>query len=111
MLRRETVAEEIKALDQTARAQLRKYGVRFGAFNIYFPTLLKPASADLLLLLWALHSGREQGFDADTLPPRPQQGLTSVDAGKEHARGLLAYRGLPCRRLSRRPHRHARAPV
>ncbi|HMK40127.1 MAG TPA: helicase-related protein [Methyloceanibacter sp.] len=83
VLRRDTASEEIKALDQSARGQLRKYGVRFGAFNVYIPTLLKPASADLLLLLWALHSGREQGFDVDTLPPRPQQGLTSVDAGKE----------------------------
>jgi ATP-dependent RNA helicase SUPV3L1/SUV3 len=83
VLRRDTASEEIKALDQSARGQLRKYGVRFGAFNVYIATLLKPASADLLLLLWALHSGREQGFDADTLPPRPQQGLTSVPAGKE----------------------------
>ena len=37
VLRRESVAEEIRSLDQPARAQLRKYGVRFGAFNIYFP--------------------------------------------------------------------------
>jgi ATP-dependent RNA helicase SUPV3L1/SUV3 len=83
VLRRDTASEELKALDQSARGQLRKYGVRFGAFNVYIPTLLKPASADLLLLLWALHSGRDHGLDADTLPPRPQQGLTSVDAGKE----------------------------
>ena len=41
------------------RAQLRKYGVRFGAFNVYIPALLKPAAADLVLLLWALHAGRE----------------------------------------------------
>ena len=44
MLQRESVAEEMRTLDQPARAQLRKYGVRFGAFNIYFPALLKPAS-------------------------------------------------------------------
>ena len=37
------VAEEMRSLDQPARAQLRKYGVRFGAFNIYFPIMLKPA--------------------------------------------------------------------
>ena len=34
-------------------------------------------------MLWALHSGREHGLDADTLPARPQQGLTSVEAGKD----------------------------
>jgi ATP-dependent RNA helicase SUPV3L1/SUV3 len=80
VLRRDAVAEEVKALDQSARAQLRAYGVRFGAFNIYLPALLKPAAADLLLLLWALHAGRDYGIEPDALPPRPQQGLTSVVA-------------------------------
>ncbi len=80
VLRRDTASAEIKALDQTARGQLRKYGVRFGAFNLYFPALLKPASAELLLLLWALHGGEEHGVDANDLPERPQQGLTSVPA-------------------------------
>jgi len=83
VLRREAAAQEIKALDQASRAQLRKYGVRFGAFNVYLPTLLKPAAADLLLLLWALHAGREHGFKPDSLPSRPQQGLTSVEARKD----------------------------
>jgi ATP-dependent RNA helicase SUPV3L1/SUV3 len=82
VLRRDTAAAEIKALDQDARGQLRKYGVRFGAFNLYFPALLKPAAAELLLLLWALHGGQEHGLDADGLPERPQQGLTSVAADK-----------------------------
>ena len=81
VLRREGASSEIKALDQTARAQLRNYGVRFGAFNVYIPALLKPAAADLLLLLWVLFSGRDLGLDGDALPPRPQQGLTSVAAG------------------------------
>ena len=81
VLRREAASAEIKALDQPARAQLRKYGARFGAFNVYIPALLKPAAADLVLLLWALYSGREHGFEDDALPARPQQGLTSVEAG------------------------------
>ncbi|MGB6910542.1 MAG: helicase-related protein [Methyloceanibacter sp.] len=80
VLRRDAVAAEVKTLDQSARAQLRQYGVRFGAFNIYIPTLLKPAAADLLLLLWALHSGRHHGVESEAMPPRPQQGLTSVEA-------------------------------
>jgi ATP-dependent RNA helicase SUPV3L1/SUV3 len=82
VLRREAASAEIKALDQAARAQLRKYGVRFGAFNLYIPALLKPAAADLLLLLWSLHAGRDHGLDIDALPARPQQGLTSVEAAK-----------------------------
>ena len=73
MLRRETASAEIKALDQAARAQLRKYGARFGAFNVYIPALLKPAAADLVLMLWALHSGREHGIDEDPLPARQRR--------------------------------------
>ena len=82
VLRRETVSADLKALDQPARAQLRKYGVRFGAFNVYLPALLKPAAGDLLLLLWSLYSGEAHGLDLDALPARPQQGLTSVEADK-----------------------------
>ncbi|MEZ5843266.1 MAG: helicase-related protein [Hyphomicrobiaceae bacterium] len=78
VLRRETVAEEMKSLDQAARAQLRRYGVRFGAFNIFFPLLLKPASAELVLTLWALKHGAQNGLDSDALPEPPRAGLTSV---------------------------------
>ena len=80
VLRREGAADDIKALDQSDRGQLRKYGVRFGAFNLYFPALLKPAAAELLLQLWALHGGAEYGIDIDAMPERAQQGLTSVPA-------------------------------
>jgi ATP-dependent RNA helicase SUPV3L1/SUV3 len=77
ILKRETVASEIKALDQTARAQLRKYGVRFGAFNIYFPVLLKPAAAELALTLWSLKQAGANGLSLDALPEPPRAGLTS----------------------------------
>ena len=79
VLRREAVAEEIRTLDQTARGQLRKYGVRFGAFNIFFPTMLKPASVDLALALWTLHQPPVEG-DATARPEPPRPGLTSVPA-------------------------------
>ncbi len=80
VLRREEVADEIKSLDQTARGQLRKYGMRFGAFNIFFPILLKPAAADLLLSLWCLKFAAENGLDPGNLPEAPRAGLTSVPA-------------------------------
>jgi ATP-dependent RNA helicase SUPV3L1/SUV3 len=81
-LRRDAIADELKALEQMERASLRQHGVRFGAFNVYVPALLKPAAADLLVLLWTLHSGRDHGIALDALPPRPQQGLTSVEADR-----------------------------
>ncbi|MFQ5626921.1 MAG: hypothetical protein ACE5FM_09745, partial [Methyloligellaceae bacterium] len=58
-------------------------GVRFGAFNIFIPMLLKPAASDLVLLLWALHHGTRHGIDPDALPEPPRQGLTSVTADPE----------------------------
>jgi ATP-dependent RNA helicase SUPV3L1/SUV3 len=78
VLRRESVAEEIRSLDQPARAQLRKYGVRFGAFNIYFPTMLKPACAELAAVLWVLKHGAQNGLDIAAMPELPRPGLTSV---------------------------------
>lgn len=78
ILKRDTIAEEIKSLDQPARAQLRKYGVRFGAFNIYFPLQLKPAPAELSQTLWALKHAGEHGLSRDSLPEPPRAGLTSV---------------------------------
>ncbi|HLN11007.1 MAG TPA: helicase-related protein, partial [Xanthobacteraceae bacterium] len=43
VLERHKVSDDVKGLDQAARATLRKYGVRFGAYHIYLPALLKPA--------------------------------------------------------------------
>ncbi len=54
VLERSKIAAEMKDLDQPSRASLRKYGVRFGAYHIYLPALLKPAARALASLLWAL---------------------------------------------------------
>src|SRR4029077_9114820 len=53
VLERQKVAEGAKGLDQPSRATLRKYGVRFGAYHIYLPALLKPAPRALATQLWA----------------------------------------------------------
>ncbi|WP_148635925.1 helicase-related protein [Bradyrhizobium paxllaeri] len=53
VLERSKISSEMKDLDQASRATLRKYGVRFGAYHIYFPALLKPAARALASLLWA----------------------------------------------------------
>jgi ATP-dependent RNA helicase SUPV3L1/SUV3 len=54
VLERSKISTEMKDLDQPSRASLRKYGVRFGAYHIYVPSLLKPAARALASLLWAL---------------------------------------------------------
>ncbi len=53
VLERSKIANEVKDLDQASRATLRKYGVRFGAYHIYVPALLKPAARAIAALLWA----------------------------------------------------------
>ncbi|MDO8398798.1 MAG: helicase-related protein [Bradyrhizobium sp.] len=53
VLERQKISAEMKDLDQPSRATLRKYGVRFGAYHIYIPALLKPAARALASLLWA----------------------------------------------------------
>ena len=80
ILERQTVAEDVRALDQAARAQLRKYGVRFGAFNIFLPMLLKPAAGELRLALWGLKHAGEHNLSLETLPEPPKAGRTSVVA-------------------------------
>jgi len=61
ILARRDVADEIKSLDQEARAALRQMGVRFGAYHIFIPALLKPAPAQAITLLWALkNDAREE---------------------------------------------------
>ncbi len=79
-IRRDEAAEDITSLAQPDRAMLRKHGVRFGAFSIFMPALLKPAPAHLILLLHGVQEA--QGGTID-LPTPPAPGLTSaaVEAG------------------------------
>lgn len=75
---RSLVAEELKQLGQDDRSKLRKLGMRFGEYTLFAPSLLKPASARLLVALWALWNDRSV---ADTLPPKA--GLVSVILDKD----------------------------
>ncbi len=45
VLERAKISAEMKDLDQASRATLRKYGVRFGAYHIYFPGTLEARGA------------------------------------------------------------------
>ena len=80
VLNRAQVAEEVKALDQPARASLRKYGVRFGAYHIYFPALLKPAPRKLAAQLWALRHDSTDSKVLDDLLHLAGSGRTSIAA-------------------------------
>ena len=81
VLDRARVAKEIKGFSQEDRGVLRKLGVRFGAYHIYLPLLLKPAPRALASLLWALHHG---GLDnvkgLEEVPHLAASGRTSFAA-------------------------------
>ncbi len=64
LINRRDIAEDVKSLDQAGRAALRRLGVRFGAYHIFIPSLIKPAPAGLITLLWALaNDGKDKpGF-------------------------------------------------
>ncbi len=83
VLERQRVADEVKGLDQPARATLRKYGVRFGAYNIYLPSLLKPAPRTLATQLWALKNDSAPIKGIDDLLHLAGSGRTSIPLDKE----------------------------
>ncbi|MGH6874963.1 MAG: helicase-related protein [Aestuariivirgaceae bacterium] len=93
VLPRDEVAEDVKSLSQEERAGLRKHGVRFGAFHIFVPALLKPAPTVLRLLLWALWLEKQGRFDRANLPQPPGQGLTSVSFDRSTPKGFYRVVG------------------
>jgi ATP-dependent RNA helicase SUPV3L1/SUV3 len=83
VLERQKVAEEVKGLDQPSRATLRKYGVRFGAYHIYLPMLLKPAPRSLAAQLWALKHESPEVKGVDELQRLASSGRTSIPVDKD----------------------------
>ena len=81
LLPRAAVADDVKALDQDARASLRKHGIRFGQFTIFMPLLLKPAPTRLRLLLWSLAQ------KIDVFPEAPPPGLVTVPTDEQAPKG------------------------
>jgi ATP-dependent RNA helicase SUPV3L1/SUV3 len=84
---RESVAAEVKELDQDSRGALRKHGVRFGQFTVFLPLLLKPAPTRLRLVLWSLSKGLQE------FPESPPPGLVTVPALKDGPAGYDAMAG------------------
>lgn len=78
VINRRDLGDDIKSLDQDARGRLRRLGVRFGAYHIFLPALLKPAPAGLVTLLWALaNDGRDKPGYGDVVAAMAA-GRTSV---------------------------------
>ncbi|MCE9523432.1 MAG: disulfide oxidoreductase [Alphaproteobacteria bacterium] len=84
---RQAAARELRAVSQSDRAPLRRLGVRFGAFSIFMPALVKPAAARLKALLWAVHQGMGD------VPPPPGAGLTSLPSDPNVPAGFYEAAG------------------
>ena len=93
VLERQKVSDEVKGLDQPARATLRKYGVRFGAYHIYLPILLKPAPRALATQLWALKHESPDAKGVDDLLHLASSGRTSIPVNKETPKALYRTAG------------------
>src|SRR5205085_4924909 len=93
VLERHRVAEDVKGLDQSARAVLRKYGVRFGAYHIYLPALLKPAPRVLATHLWALKNAEPDLKGLDEVPHLAASGRTSMPVDQNIPKGLYRIVG------------------
>lgn len=93
VLERSRVLQEVRSLDQDGRAALRRQGVRFGAYHLYLPALLKPAPRLLATQLWALkHGGLDQRGLAD-IAALTSSGRTSIPVDPEIAKGLYRAAG------------------
>jgi ATP-dependent RNA helicase SUPV3L1/SUV3 len=93
VLERQKVANEVKGLDQPARATLRRYGVRFGAYHIYLPALLKPAPRILATQLWALKHGGTEKKGLEAIEQLAASGRTSIAADEEIPKPLYRIAG------------------
>jgi len=93
VLERAKVLNEVRSLDQDARAALRKAGVRFGAYHLYLPALLKPAPRVLATQLWALQNGGLDQKGIDEIAHLAQSGRTSIPVDPEIAAGLYRAAG------------------
>ena len=81
------------AIDQEARAALRKYGVRFGAYHLYLPNLLKPGARALAVQLWALKEATPETKGLDDVPHLAASGRTSFPADKDVPKALYRVVG------------------
>ncbi len=94
VLERAKVADDVKNLPQEARGALRKFGIRFGAYHLYLPNLVKPAPRALAAQLWALKNGGvEEVKGVDDVPHLAASGRTSFVADKDVPKGFYRAAG------------------
>jgi len=93
VLERAAISNDVRALDQESRGSLRKLGVRFGAYHLTVPLLLKPAPRALAVALWALKNADLDAKGVAELPGIAASGRTSIAVDPEIGRDLYRAAG------------------
>ncbi len=93
ILERSRVAQDMRSLDQAGRAALRGKGLRFGAYHLYLPALVKPAPRILAAQLFALKNGGLDQKGIDEIAHLAGSGRTSFAADPEIAKNLYRAAG------------------
>jgi ATP-dependent RNA helicase SUPV3L1/SUV3 len=93
VLERAKVLNDVRSLDQDGRGALRRAGVRFGAYHLYLPALLKPAPRTLAAQLWALRNGGLDQPGLDEIAHLAASGRTSIPVNPTIAHGLYRAAG------------------
>ena len=83
VLPRREAAAEVRQIDQDMRAKLRRHGVKFGAYSVFVPALLKPAPTELICLLWAVFNDKLDANGRLEVPALSASGRTSVAVDPE----------------------------
>ena len=100
MVERSRIAGDMRSLDTAGRAALRSKGVRFGAYHVYLPALIKPGPRNLATQLWALGNGGLDQKGIDEIAHLAGSGRTSFPVDPEVAKGLYraaGFRAFPTR--------------
>ena len=90
---RREIANDVRGLDQDQRGQLRRKGLRFGAYHIFVPALVKPAPAALITLLWSLKQENSDPAGRDEIAQGLAAGRTSMAVESEFEPTLYRLSG------------------
>ncbi len=93
LIGRRDIADEVKSLDQEGRAALRRLGVRFGAYHIFVPSLVKPAPASIVTLLWTLKNDAKDKLGFGDVVHALASGRTSVVVNASYDKAFYTLSG------------------
>lgn len=90
---RRDVTEDLKNLDQEMRGVMRHNGVRFGAYHVFIPILLKPAPTQLICLLWSVMNDKQDANGLTEVPNLSAAGRTSAPVDDTYEKEFYALSG------------------